>query len=124
MVALPPREYETAVWQQISRQLEILEASESAPENLDPLTMRRMLIRLAGLAHALIQPHRLDEQGTCATCQHEGPQDEREPCTVLPVAILYLFEPLPVIWWHIYTHQGRSPTLDEVRNWLSTNDDT
>jgi hypothetical protein len=83
--------------------------------------MRRMLIRLAGLIQALTQQHKLNEHGQCSECL-ANQTIRGEGCAVMPIAALYLVEPLTVVWWQILTHQGRTLTLDEVRVWLCTDD--
>lgn len=117
MVALPPEEQERAVWQYVVRTLALLEGTETTPEKLDEPTMRRTLVRLIGLVQALTQQHRLNKRGRCPNCRANRPA-RNVPCSVMPVAALYLVEPLPVVWWQILTHQGRTLTLDEVRAWL------
>lgn len=116
MVALPPKEQERAIWQYLTRTLTLLEETEITPEKLDGPTMRRALVRLAGLAQALTQSHKIDEHGQCPECQ----TIPGTGCRVIPIAALYLVEPLPVAWWQILTHQGRTLTLDEIRTWLDT----
>lgn len=117
MVALPPEEQEHAVQQYVIRTLTLLEEIETSPEKLDGPTMRRTLVRLAGLVQALTQRHRINEHNQCQECR--GNRMIRDVgCAVMPIAALYLVEPLPVVWWQILTHQGRTLTLDEVRTWL------
>lgn len=120
-MALPPKDQEHAVWQYVVRTLTLLEETETTPEKLDAPTMRRILIRLAGLVQALTQQHKLDEHGQCPECLANR-TIRSAGCAVIPVAALYLVEPLPVIWWQILTHQGRTLTLDEIRTWLHTTD--
>lgn len=117
MVALSPEEQERAVWQYVARTLTLPEETEATPEKLDSPTMRRTLVRLAGFAQALTQRHKIDEHGQCPECRaNQAVRDTG--CAVMPIAALYLVEPLPVVWWQILTHQGRTLTLDEVRIWL------
>jgi hypothetical protein len=119
MTNMSPGEQESAVWRHVTDLLEALETAEYAPEEIDTLTMRQALVRLTGLVHALIQPHGLNEQGRCAACLRADPQDDkRKPCTVFSEAATYLLQPLPVVWWQIYSRQGRTLTLGEVRTWL------
>lgn len=122
MVTLPPEEQERAVWQYLTRTLSLLEETETTPEKLDELTMRRTLIRLAGLTQALTQPHKINEYGQCLECRKANQATQSMGCAVLLVAALYLMEPLPVVWWQILTCQGRTLTLDEIRTWLDATD--
>lgn len=122
MVALSPEEQERAIWQYLTRTLTLLEETETTPEKLDGPTMRRALVRLAGLAQALTQPHKIDEHGQCPQCRATSQTTQNTGCAVIPVAALYLVEPLSVVWWQILTHQGRTLTLDEIRTWLDATD--
>ena len=122
MVALPPEEQEHAVWQYLTRTLALLEKTVTTSEKLDSPTMRRALVRLVGLAQALTQPHKIDEHGQCPECQRANQTTRSTGCVVIPIAALYLVEPLPVVWWQILTHQGRTLTLDEIRTWLDPTD--
>lgn len=124
MVALSPEEQERAIWQYVTRALTLLEESETTPEKIDSTTMRRMLVRLAGLAQALTQPHKIDEHSQCPECQKIKRTIQSSGCAVIPIAALYLVEPLPVVWWQILTHQGRTLTLDEIHTWLDVDDTT
>lgn len=124
MVALSPEEQERAIWQYLTRTLALLEETETTPEKLDGPTMRRALVRLAGLAQALTQPHKIDDCGHCLECRKANQTTQDSGCSVLPVAVLYLVEPLPVVWWQILTHQGRTLTLDEIRTWLNATDES
>jgi len=121
VVALPPEKQEHAVWQYVIRTLTLLEETEPSPEKLDGPTMRRMLIRLVGLVQALTQRHEVDEHGQCSECLENRTMRDMG-CAIMPIAALYLAEPLTVVWWQILTHQGRTLTLDEVRTWLGTTD--
>lgn len=122
MVALSPEDQERAVWQYVARTLTSLEETETTPDKLDAPTMRRTLIRLTGLIQALIQRHKIDEYGHCPQCR-TNPTIRDTGCAVMPVAALYLVEPLTVVWWQILTHQGRTLTLDEIRAWLHATDE-
>lgn len=122
VVALPPEEQEHAVWQYVVRTLNLLEETEPLPEKLDAPTMRRMVIRLAGLMQALTQQHKLNEHSQCPECRKANRIIRNVGCVVMPIAALYLVEPLPAVWWQILTHQGHILTLDEIRTWLDTTD--
>ena len=121
VVALSPEDQERAVWQYVTRTLTLLEETEPSPEKLGGPTMRRMLIRLTGLIQALTQRHKIDEHGQCSECLANRTTRDMG-CTVMPIAALYLVEPLTVVWWQILTRQGRTLTLDEISAWLGTTD--
>lgn len=105
MVALPPEDQEHAVQQYVIRTLTLLEETETSPEKLDGPTMQRTLVRLAGLAQALTQRHKLDKHGQCPECLADRTIRD-VGCGVMPIAAVYLVEPPTVVWWQIFTHQG------------------
>lgn len=121
MVALSPRDLETAVWQHINHALDALRDSETPTTGFDRAEPRHVLARFAGLAQALLEPHRVNDDGQCTTCRNSTAAISASvPCPITALAGLYLLDDLPVVWWHILNHQGQAIALDQIRLWLDS----
>jgi hypothetical protein len=120
MVNLPPHEQEHAVWSYLSRVLDALaDTAPATQREIDHLALEHGMVRLTGLVHALTQDHQIDKRGRCKVCRRDKRTPHRSgPCAVLPVASLYLTEPLSIVWWQIFLRQGRNLAHEEVESWL------
>lgn len=90
------------------------------------------IIRLAGLALALLVKHRPDNRGYCTRCQPRRRgwrarlpyRSRRHPCVVWKAARLFLTGDPAIVSWHTLKLAHHPIDLATVREWLtSTNHD-
>lgn len=90
------------------------------------------IIRLAGLALALVAKHGTDQRGYCSRCRPHRTgwrarlpyRPRRHPCLVWKATQLFLSGDPAIVWWHTLTIAKRPIDLATIREWFtSTNVD-
>lgn len=90
------------------------------------------IIRLAGLALALVAKHRTDHRGYCSRCRpHRAgwrarlpSRSRRHPCLVWKATRLFVAGDPAIVWWHTLTLAHHPMDLATIREWFtSTNPD-
>lgn len=86
------------------------------------------IIRLAGLALAMVAKHRTDHRGYCSRCRPLRTgwrarlpyRSRRYPCLVWKATRLFLSGDPAIVWWHTLTLAKRPIDLATVREWFTS----
>jgi hypothetical protein len=94
----------------------------------DPVDAEEWVIRLAGLALALLVKHRPDQRGYCARCQPHRVgwrvwlpyRVRRHPCLVWKATRLFVAGDPATVWWHTLTLAKHPIDLATIREWFTS----